>query len=45
MLGLVSELQRKFRIVIAGPTALSALLNSLRMGFHTLAIQKRTGDI
>ena len=45
MPGLVSELQRKFRIVIAGLTTLSALLNSLRMGFHTLAIQKRTSDV
>ena len=45
MPGLVSELRRKFRIVIAGLTTLSALLNSLRMGFHTLAIQKRTSDV
>ena len=45
MPGLVSELQRKFRIVIACPTTLSALINSLRMGFHTLAIQKRTSDV
>ena len=45
MPGVASELQRKHRITIAGPTTLSALLNSLRAGFHTLAIQKRTSEV
>ena len=43
--GLMSELQRKYRVTIAGPTTLAALLNSLQMGFKTLAIQKQTGEI
>ena len=45
MLALVSGLQRKFRIVIAGPTTLFAVLNSLRMGIHMLAIQNRNRDV
>ena len=40
--GLVDELQRTYRVVVAGPTTLTALLNSLHMGFRTLAIQKRS---
>ena len=43
--GLMEELQRDFNITVAGPTTLSALLNSFQMGFHTLAIQKRSGEI
>jgi len=43
--GLVEQLQQTFRVVIAGPTTLSALLNSLRMGFRTLAIEKRSGEV
>jgi DNA recombination protein RmuC len=43
--GLVDDLQRKCRIVVAGPTVLLAILNSLRMGFRTLAIQKRSSEI
>ena len=43
--GLVDSVQREHRVVIAGPTTLWALLNSLQMGFRTLAIQKRTGEI
>jgi DNA recombination protein RmuC len=43
--GLLDDLQRKCRIVVAGPTVLLAILNSLRMGFRTLAIQKRSGEI
>lgn len=43
--GLVDELQRTYRIVIAGPTTLSVLLNSLQMGFRTLAIQKRSSEV
>lgn len=43
--GLVDTLQRDFRIVVAGPTTLSALLNALQMGFRTLAIQKRSSEV
>jgi DNA recombination protein RmuC len=43
--GLWDTLQREFRVVVTGPTTLSALLNSLQMGFRTLAIQKRTSEV
>jgi DNA recombination protein RmuC len=43
--GLVDTLQREYRIVVTGPTTLMALLNSLRMGFRTLAIQKRSSEV
>lgn len=43
--GLASRLQQKYRIMIAGPTTLAALLNSLQMGFRTLAIQKRSSEV
>ncbi len=43
--GLVDALQREFRVVVTGPTTLMALLNSLRMGFRTLAIQKRSSEV
>lgn len=43
--GLVEALQRDHRVVIAGPTTLSAILNSLRMGFRTLAIEKRSSEV
>ncbi|MBO4355317.1 MAG: DNA recombination protein RmuC [Clostridia bacterium] len=43
--GLMEELQRDYNITVAGPTTLSALLNSFQMGFQTLAIQKRSGEI
>ena len=43
--GLVENLQRDHRVVIAGPTTLSALLNSLRMGFKTLAIEQRSSEV
>jgi DNA recombination protein RmuC len=43
--GLVDLLQRECRIVVTGPTTLMALLNSLRMGFRTLAIQKRSSEV
>lgn len=43
--GLVSDLQRNCQIVVAGPTVLMALLNSLRMGFRTLAIEKRSSEV
>ncbi len=43
--GLTEELQEKHRIVVAGPTTLNALLTSLQVGFRTLAIEKRTGEV
>jgi len=43
--GLVERLQREHRIVVAGPTTLAALLNSLRMGFRTLAIEQRSSEV
>jgi len=42
---LVDELQRSYRVVIAGPTTLAALLNSLRMGFQTVAIEERAIEV
>lgn len=43
--GLVEELQTKYKINIAGPSTMAALLNSLQMGFRTFAIQKRSGEV
>ncbi len=43
--GLVSKLQDKFRVVVTGPTTIAATLNSLRMGFRTLAIQQRSSEV
>jgi DNA recombination protein RmuC len=43
--GLFERLQRKYRITVTGPTTLSALLNSLQMGFRTLAVQKRSSEV
>ena len=43
--GISEILQRDYRIVVAGPTTMAALLNSLQMGFRTLAIQKRSGEV
>ena len=43
--GLANELQSKYRICVAGPSTLGAFLNSLQMGFRTLAIQKRSGEV
>ena len=43
--GLVETLQRDYKINIAGPTTMAALLNSLQMGFKTLAIQKHSGEV
>lgn len=43
--GLIEILQNKYKINIAGPTTMAALLNSLQMGFRTLAIQKRSGEV
>jgi DNA recombination protein RmuC len=42
---LIAQLQREFKIVVTGPTTLAALLNSLQMGFQTLAIQKRSSEV
>lgn len=43
--GIVESLQSQFRVVITGPTTLMALLNSLQMGFRTLAIEKRSSEV
>lgn len=43
--GLIEILQRDYKINIAGPTTMAALLNSLQMGFRTLAIQKHSGEV
>ena len=43
--GQVEKIQQTYRIVVAGPTTLSAILNSLRMGFRTLAIEKRSSEV
>lgn len=43
--GLSDSLQRDYRITIAGPTTLTALLNSLQMGFRTLAIERRSSEV
>ncbi|MCY3879971.1 MAG: DNA recombination protein RmuC [Rhodobacteraceae bacterium] len=42
---LLEKLQREFRVVVAGPTTLAAILNSLQMGFRTLAIEKRSSEV
>ena len=42
--GLFEQLQREHRVTVCGPTTLSALLNSLQMGFRTLAIEKRSSE-
>jgi DNA recombination protein RmuC len=42
---LVESLQRDFRIIIAGPGTFAAMLNALQMGFRTLAIEKRSGEV
>jgi DNA recombination protein RmuC len=44
-IGLVEQVQRDCRVIFAGPTTLVALLNSLQMGFRTLAIQKRSSEV
>lgn len=43
--GLAETLQRDFRVSLAGPTTLAALLNSLQMGFRTLAIEQRSAEV
>jgi len=44
-LGLFEAVQREYKIVISGPTTLAAFLNSLQMGFRTLAIEKRSSEV
>jgi DNA recombination protein RmuC len=43
--GLVEKLQQKYKVNIAGPTTMAALLNSLQMGFKTLQIQKQSSEV
>ncbi len=43
--GLFDALQREYKVMIAGPTTLAAMLNSLQMGFRTLAIEKRSAEV
>ena len=45
LVGLQEKLQREFHVMIAGPATLSALLNSLQMGFRTLAIEKKSSEV
>ena len=42
---MIEELQRSYRINIAGPSTMAALLNSLQMGFRTVALQKRSSEV
>ena len=42
---LLEEIQRDYKVIITGPTTLAAILNSLQMGFRTLAIQKRSSEV
>ncbi len=44
-IGLTDLLQREYRVTVAGPTTLAAILNSLQMGFRTLAIEKRSSEV
>lgn len=43
--GLVDQLQQTYRVVVAGPTTLAAILSSLRMGFRTLAVEQRASEV
>jgi DNA recombination protein RmuC len=43
--GLAEALQREYRVVVAGPTTLAAMLNSLQIGFRTLAVEQRSGEV
>ncbi len=43
--GLADTLQREYKVIITGPTTIAAILNSLQMGFRTLAIEKRSSDV
>jgi DNA recombination protein RmuC len=42
---LLEELQRTYKVIVTGPTTLAAILNSLQMGFRTLAIQQRSSEV
>lgn len=42
---LIEQLQREFKVIVTGPTTLAAILNSLQMGFRTLALQKRSSEV
>jgi len=42
---LIEQLQREYKVIVTGPTTLAAILNSLQMGFKTLAIQKRSSEV
>ena len=44
-MGIMEDVQRSFRVMIAGPSTMAALLNSLQMGFRTLAIQQNAGEV
>jgi DNA recombination protein RmuC len=44
-MNLFEEIQKEYKVNIAGPTTLTAILNSLQMGFKTLAIQKKSADV
>ena len=43
--GMIEVLQRDYNVIIAGPSTMAALLNSLQMGFRTFAIQKRSDEV
>ena len=43
--GMVEELQRRYKVSLAGPSTIAALLNALQMGFRTLAVQKRSAEV
>jgi len=43
--GLCEQLQRDFRVILSGPTTITAILNSLQMGFRTLAVEKRASEV
>lgn len=43
--GLAQQIQQDYKVLVTGPTTLSAILNSLQMGFRTLAIQKRSSEV
>lgn len=42
---LIEQLQREYKVIVTGPTTLAAILNSLQMGFRTLALQKRSSEV
>ena len=44
-MGVMEDIQRSFRVMLAGPSTMAALLNSLQMGFRTLAIQQNAGEV